>query len=281
MVPSTPAAPPQTVFYVRTDGNDNNSGFANTPTDAFASVQGAMNSIKARYISQNTITIRVADGTYTNGGFQDTTSFIASWDVVGNTANPGNVIIDATSTNLATYIAGALGGRGVNSSYTANITVEGITFKSYYENAVAHAGGNLTISNCNFTAPVTGGAVIASYTDAMVHMQGTCQYSATRSAFALWATTLGGAMRFAHADIYTTATLTMNFPSAPNFTTALMYAASGGTIIVQDNAISFTGVANTAPKYYCQTAGGVVFGTGNQATVPGAPGRVYSPGWVT
>src|SRR6516225_5762727 len=88
-----PVQPPQTTFYVRTDststvdsnGLESNSGFANTSTSAFKTIQGAINTIKNRYISQTLITVRVADGTYTSGG-QETANYIASWNILGNTS---------------------------------------------------------------------------------------------------------------------------------------------------------------------------------------------------
>ena len=91
LIPPIPQTPPQTTFYVRTDGNDNNSGFTNTPTGAFRTITGAMTAIKQRYISQNQITLRVADGFYTDGIYENT-NYISSWDIVGNPASPGNML---------------------------------------------------------------------------------------------------------------------------------------------------------------------------------------------
>ncbi|WP_159886209.1 C1q-like domain-containing protein [Paenibacillus puerhi] len=49
-------------YYVRTDGNDNNAGTANTAAGAFRTIQKAVNSVPQ--IVNHTVTINVAAGTY-------------------------------------------------------------------------------------------------------------------------------------------------------------------------------------------------------------------------
>jgi len=161
---NAPRNPPQTVFYVRADafstvdmvtGLESATGFANTQAAAFKTIQGAGNTIKHRYISQEAITLIVADGLYTTG-FGESTQFISSWNIIGNNANPQNCIIDARSTNSATYVPGGPGGSCIGCGNNAFINVEGFTFLSYYSNAGATGGGGLTLRNIHFNGMTSG-----------------------------------------------------------------------------------------------------------------------------
>jgi hypothetical protein len=280
-IPPIPSVPPQTVFYVRTDGNDNNSGFANTPTGAFATPSGAINRIKQRYISQTGITIRVADGTYIDG-IGDNTNYIASWSIIGNTTSPGNVVINATSVVQSSYpSAYASPARGIQSGGTAVMAVAGMTFQSYYENAAASGGGNLSVTTCNFTAPTSGVASpIGSYTAAHVSLWGNCSYTGAVSSPVLFGVYDGGSMLFAYTDAVATTTLTFNIISG-TITTSTAYVAGAGNIVFYNNACTFIGITPNCPQYRASAGGGINFETGVTTGFPGTqPGIVTPPGWT-
>jgi hypothetical protein len=281
MVPPIPQQPPQTTFYVRPDGNDNNSGFANTPTSAFLTISGAMAAIKTRYISQNTITIRVADGMYIDS-IKDSTNYIAAWNIIGNSANPGNVVINATSITQASYPPYAAIARSFISSTMANITINGFTCQSYYENVAATAGGNLTVYNCAFTAP-TSGAIppVNALVSGKMALFGNCSYSGAVAAGSIFIAYDGGSLDFGYSDVTITSPLVFNINGTPTITNATAVAASAGNIIVHNEATSFTGGIPACKQYICQSGAGISFATGVTTIFPGTlPGVVTPPGWT-
>lgn len=82
-------------YYVRTDGNDSNDGLSDTPTGAFLTIQRAVNQAMRVDANNKTITIKVADGTYTGNvlvtGRPVGIHYIT---IEGNNTAPGNVIVN-------------------------------------------------------------------------------------------------------------------------------------------------------------------------------------------
>lgn len=284
MVPPIPQQPPQTTFYVRTDGNDNNSGFANTPAAAFRTISGAMSQIKSRYISQNQITIRVADGLYIDA-IWELYSYIASWNIIGNPTNPGNVVVQATSVSSGAYppyVPTNLVGRPCSSGHSGNITVNGFTFQSYIENVTTYGGGIMFIYNCNFTAPTSGNeAAIIAHAGSTMEVYGTCQYSGAVSAVAIFVAEDGSNMLLGYKDEVSTNPLTFNINGTPIITSATAIASAGGEILVYTPVTVFTGGIPNCKQYTASSAGGISFGGGVTTILPGTqPGVVYPPGWT-
>jgi hypothetical protein len=97
-------------YYVRSDGNDSNSGLANNSGNAWLTLQKAWNVVSSLDIPGFTVTVQIADGTYTGG------VVISSWwngagTVVfqGNATTPANVLQSVTG-NHAWRIGVAGGG---------------------------------------------------------------------------------------------------------------------------------------------------------------------------
>lgn len=273
-----PSTPPQNVFYVRTDGNDGNNGFANTPQSAFLTVYGAMAAIKQRYISQGTITIRVADGFY-NGGFYDTQSYIASWYILGNSANPGNVVINATS---LTPPPGSLNGSCVAAGGVANMTVEGLSFQSYYENVGTWGSGNLQCKNCHYTSgTIAGGWEPIACSGGTLSIMGTNQYAASSQQAGCMFGCAVGSISIGYQDAFQTDSVVFNLTGTVTFNQGCAVAYGGGTIGIYDQVVSFTGSAPTGPRYQTYAGGGIIFQGGNKNIFPGtANGIVTAPGWT-
>lgn len=85
-------------YYVRTDGSDSNNGLSNTSGGAFLTIQKAVDVACASLdTSTYTVTIQVADGTYTGAVYMK--AFVGAGSVViqGNNATPSNVVISTTS----------------------------------------------------------------------------------------------------------------------------------------------------------------------------------------
>jgi hypothetical protein len=280
MVPPVPQTPPVTTFYVRTDGNDNNSGFANTPQDAFRTVSGAMYQIKARYISQNAITIRVADGYYIDAIY-DNVAYIAAWNLVGNPSNPGNVVIDASSPSQGAYPPYASIARAVVAYDQAQITVNGFTFHSFFDNA-ATAGGSLGIYNCNFTSPTSGAAAcIFSNENGNLNIYGVCNLSAAQALDWIFVASYGGTMGLGWHDQLSTVNLLFNINGTPTIAGATAAADSTGSVFVFNAAVAFTGGIPNCPQFMASSCGGVSFQSGVTTAFPGTqPGIVVPPGYT-
>jgi hypothetical protein len=290
-IPPIPRAPPQTTFYVRADstsvvdanGIESATGFANTTTDAFKTLQGAINTINQRFISSLAITIRVADGYY-NSGFVVANNYVAGWIFIGNPANPGNVIIDGTSTNTASYVPHAPPGYSLASSGPAALSVQGFTCKSYYQNMLAIRGGNLSIDSCNFTNPTAAGgvSVINAQGGGNIQLTGTCNYSSNGSTGELFLASTSGYLQLGgHDSTFGSSPLAFSISGAPSFIDATARASSGGVIQLMSYApVTFPGVVPTGKQYLVDTTGGIGFENPAQNFPGSQPGVIGNLGWL-
>jgi hypothetical protein len=92
-------------YYVRTDGSNSNDGLANTSGGAFLTIQKAVDTIAALDINGYTVTVQVADGTYTTAvTLKSIVGYSAAGCLViqGNSGTPANVVISTTSASAFT-----------------------------------------------------------------------------------------------------------------------------------------------------------------------------------
>lgn len=88
-------------YYVATTGSDSNSGLsAGSP---FLTIQKAINTIYTLDLNSYTVTVQLADGTYTAGMTFTKPIVGGTVQVIGNTTTPNNVVI-STSTANAIYV---------------------------------------------------------------------------------------------------------------------------------------------------------------------------------
>ena len=93
-------------YYVRTDGNDANTGLSNTAGGAFATIQKAWDTLATLDGGGHTATIQVADGTYSNAfDAKKVPIGFSSITIVGNAALPAQCHI-STVGNCITVNAG-------------------------------------------------------------------------------------------------------------------------------------------------------------------------------
>jgi hypothetical protein len=87
-------------YYVRPDGNDSNTGLANTAGGAFLTIQKAIDAVASIDLSAYAVTIQLADGTYT--GLIRPKSYVGAGPVTiqGNTTTPANVVLNSTTGHL-------------------------------------------------------------------------------------------------------------------------------------------------------------------------------------
>jgi hypothetical protein len=278
MGPTGVGAPPVTTFYVRTDGNDSHTGFANTPQDAFATLYGAVNAIRSRYISQNQITIRVADGTYI-GGAGVTGGYISSWNIIGNSANPGNVTIDATTLSPP---AGSLGGICIGTASGGVAAMTGFTFRSYYSNCSSGTGSTLYCVNCNYTGTLAGvTGVIFAYINGTLIVQGNSVYTQGGvNQVAIFEAISAGFLQLGYKDVYSTQSASFNIVGNPVMQCTIL-AEMNGVFAYNATVVSWPGGTPQGYRYIVYTAGGISTYAGNLSGIPGSlPGQVTSPGWV-
>lgn len=92
-------------YYVRTDGSNSNTGLANTAGGAFLTIQKAVDTVAGLDVGSQTVTIQVADGTYTTAVLlKNVVGFGAAGSLViqGNNGTPANVVISTTSADAFT-----------------------------------------------------------------------------------------------------------------------------------------------------------------------------------
>jgi hypothetical protein len=273
---AVPIEAPQTVFYVRPDGNDNNSGFANTPAEAFLTIQGCINAVRVRYIALKQITIRVADGYYTSGGVAYG-QYISSIVIVGNTANPGNVTIDCTSLSSGTYPPNAAVGVCFEAGDGAGLSVSGFTMRAAQWDCVASGGGVMGLSNNNYSGSSLGYGCVAS-SGGTIAMTGNNQYSSSYTVQGVLIAyagliSCGGSSQFGITPFE------LSILGGPAVSTAFACGVSTGVCAFANAACTFSG-AVVGAQYFAASGGGIEF-TGPTNILPGTqPGIVQAPGWV-
>lgn len=104
-------------YYVRTDGNDSNSGLNNTAAGAFLTIQKAIDTSASLDLSIYDVTIQVGAGTYSSVG-NELKSIVGAGKViiVGDEATPANVTV--TQTGSPTNSQGCFYAFGVRGVYS-------------------------------------------------------------------------------------------------------------------------------------------------------------------
>ena len=96
-------------YYVRTDGNDANTGLVNDAAGSFLTIQKAVDVAANLDLSGKGLTIQIADGTY-NGGVSITQAFLGavSFGVViqGNAGDHNAVVLDNPAGTQTVYLLG-------------------------------------------------------------------------------------------------------------------------------------------------------------------------------
>jgi len=135
-------------YFVRTDGNDANSGLANTSAGAFLTIQRAFNVIAGTLdLGGFNVTIQIGDGTYA-GGLSVSQPWTGGGNITvrGNNSTPDNVVVQST-VSISTTLPGILAVRD---------------FKSTATTAIQHNGvGVLQFANITIAGSATPGTVLA------------------------------------------------------------------------------------------------------------------------
>jgi hypothetical protein len=92
-------------LYVRKDGSDSNDGSANTPANAFQTITRAVQETWQYDARANKVTINVGPGTYNEFVQLFRSSLDGGFWLVGDEANPSNVVVNCTNRNQACFYA--------------------------------------------------------------------------------------------------------------------------------------------------------------------------------
>lgn len=247
-----PLTAPRT-YFVRTDGNDTNTGLTNTAGGAFRNIQTAINVALRRVDSAGQdVTIKIANGTYTEA--LTVNSSITGGGrllIEGDTVTPGNVTVSALTASGSGARAAVGGLRFTNAAFAGVWADFGAHISLYGALEFGPIGGHQIIAtnassiNMPATIRVTGGAAgahINAGTSSSIYLQG-----------AVWTIT-----------------------GSPGFG-AFINASQSGSVFAFSN--NFSGTPN-APRYSA-TLNGVINTNsgGNQNYFPGTvAGTVASGG---
>ena len=253
-----------TIYYVRTDGNNSNIGTTNTTVGAFLTVQGAIDHISANVnTNDKTVTIQIAAGTYTTPIVAKSYEGNGSIIIKGNSGTPSNVLIQ-TSADCFTAVD-VLQTSGVDQGPAiGRYTLDGLKLVSSGGSAIWAVGDVLVdFQNCHFGA--CANHHVAAFFGARVAASG--NYSITAGS-ATHLNAVGGTIDIRGRTVTLTGT--------PAFSTA--FASSARVAHIMVSSASFSGSATGVR--YSATLNGVIFTNNAGATfLPGnADGTVATGG---
>ena len=235
-------------YYVRTDGNDGNTGLADTAGGAFATIQRAIDIAAGLDISTHNVTIRVADGTYATDQTLKTYLGAGSITIEGNTAAPSNVFINAPGSAFA----GNFLGRYIIKGF--KISASGYGFYL--------GGGNLDYQDINF-----GACSIHVYSSG-AHITATSGYEVS-----------GGAGRHVMSSgpgsLIRLSGITITLTGAPAFSTAFAHAEEQGQ--VRPTGLTFVGGA-TGKRFTTERLGLIQTNGMSTSWLPGNAAGTESQG---
>lgn len=240
-------------YYVRTDGSDSNDGLTNNSGGAFLTIQKAVDVVCGTLdiASGITVTIQVADGTYTTPVVLKHFVGPGGVAIVGNTGTPANVVISTTSANA------------ISLSMPAFWSLSGIKLQTTTSGSGLYvvSGGVITFSSLNF-----GVCTLSHMLAAMGgKIYATGNYSISGGAMSHVLATSGGTVD------YTDRTVTLT--GTPAFSSAFAWLSDGlGQLIAY--SVTYSGSA-TGKRYIvnncsvCFTNGGTLPGTVAGTTATG------------
>lgn len=211
-------------YYVRTDGNDANTGLVNTAGGAFLTIQRAVNAAYAIDAKGSVVQINIADGTYSGainiygrlvGAFDNTDQ---PFRIIGNEATPANVVIATT------------GQDALRGGDKATVLIAGVTLGTVTSGNAIYASNGAQIQHRNLRFINCAGEMILTTGKAFVQAIGST-------------TVAGNAVSFVHAtnnSIVSFGGQTLTFSGSPTFST---YVYGINTSVVDLSSATIVGKA--------------------------------------
>lgn len=241
-------------YYVRTNGSDSNNGLANTAGGAFLTLQKAVNiALGTLDADSHTVTIKVADGTYSRGATIPG-PLLGNGKLVieGNGATPANVKIQTTVDLAAIYVTGH--GAKVTAQYLQVKCVGGGGIGLYAENGgvIEHKGISFDACSLAHCYAFGAGSLVQAIGDEAIVGASTAHY---------WADSAGRIEASPGNNMVLSGTL--------NFGYAFATAGKHGLITAQ--TVSIYGGTISGVRWYA-ASGGIIDAGGRGANV--FPGNV-------
>lgn len=208
-------------YYVRTDGSDSNNGLTNTSGGAFLTLQKALNVSSALDKNTYSITIQLADGTYSGASTVVTgLGGNGTCTIQGNASNAASVVL--TSSSGATFLTTDLS----TTWNIKNLTISN-TGSSYCLRT--SNGGSLIIDNVILGTATSGYHLASSYGGRIFAAS---NYTITGGAYAHIYSFQGGIVNISGRTITLTGT--------PAFGTAFILSESISSVVYSSNTFSGT-----------------------------------------
>lgn len=264
------------IYYIATTGSNSNNGLsASTP---WQSIQYAWDFICDNLdLNGFTVTIQVADGTYTTGlgTHRGVPSAKSSSTVViqGNNGTPSNVLFSTTSTHAFSF-----GYPTAELGCLAQVRLKDFKIQTTTSGDCLNAmggGAYIQFDNLNFGASA-GYHIVSSvgayiYESGAVSGPGPSSYSVSGGAIAHVQAAEGGQVTLHGA--------TITFTVGVTFTTAFAYALWGGRIFL--NSMTFTNSTNvTSTKRFQVEDNGFIYTGASRTYLPGTTEGTVASGGV-
>lgn len=218
------------IVYVRTDGNDSNSGNTNTAGGAMATIAAAITRLQNKYyLAGGTGIIQLGNaGIYTDPGIISVNN--GQIQIIGDVANQANYIIRGSGPSA--------GNSALLAVISGSVSVKGITISNLGTIATNHSvlavssGSSITLQN-------------VSWGTATSNVQSLLLTSAGGSAIVGSGCIFGGSANWMLLAQCAVITLTSNITitNNPSFSTATASAIMNGTIITSSPGLSISGSA--------------------------------------
>lgn len=257
-IPLVTAVLPNAIFYVRTDGNNNNNGSANTAGSAFATIQGALDYIRRTFGAPGRrITIKMGiPGTY---------------DIVNVGGFASGLTIEGDVGAQASYILAGANGMEVSSS---GLVLKGLTLNPGGAGTFAlqaSAASFVSVEKVTFTGGSGSHFHILAGSGGLVNFVGLgAAIFSSSAAVALFAT--------ANGLISSSSSSGITFSGTPAFSTATAVASKCGVIDLVTPGFSIAGAA-TGVRYAVSLNAVINTGGGGANFFPGnSPGTATTQG---
>jgi hypothetical protein len=209
-------------YYVRTDGNDANTGLTDTSGGAFRTIQNAINVVSSIDLASFSVTIQVRNGTFTENLTLKSYVGAGPVTILGDATTPANVVLagGASPAVMATAVSG-------------NYTFQGLKITGSSFSFLIQGGSVIAYRDIDF-----GGTNvhIGSYGGSVVTKSGNVTISA--GAVFHWLAKNNGVLSVSNNTITLTGT--------PAFSGSFALAQNGG--IIECDSITFSGSA-TGKRY--------------------------------
>jgi hypothetical protein len=237
-------------YYVRTDGNDGNTGLANTSAGAFLTIQKAIDTVAGIDLAAYSVTIQVGNGTYT--GLVSGKSYIGAGPVtiIGDETTPANVTISSSTAGAAMLAFDTVLGKYLVKGLKLTSSISG-------QHAIyALNGSSVEIQNLDFGSLTGNGWHMMASLAGHINVAGSYKIS--------------GNAGYHSAALMTGVVVaqgqTVTLTGTPAFSGGFAQASRTG--IIKSAGMTYSGAA-TGARYFIDTNGVIHTGGGGASYFPG------------